>query len=1016
MPYSWGEEAQAVLKPGLRGLVRILGGPGTGKSSLVVDAARVHLADGVAPESVLLLTGSSRMGSDARAALTTALLQAAATGSGRVAIREPLVQTVASYASTVVRKSAGLADALPPNPVTGAAQDSIIRELLADECEAARWPAHLQPALGTAGFATELRQLLAQCSSRGVDPRELERLGHRWGRPEWSAAGQFAARYAEALGVVDCVGAALAAFTANPELLAAEHARVRLLLVDDAHQLNPQAARLVHTLAAGTELALLAIDPNQQVFALASQTPAVTLTMSRRCAPAIARAISGIASRLPGGSDSPGSAMLGSGSQPGSVLVRLVASAHAEATLIADTVRRAHLIDGVPWSRIAVIMRSAQRVGAQLPRVLAAAGVPVAAPVSASPNGKLADVPVVRALLTVLTVTGEGLTAQSALDLVSGPIGGVDPVSLRQLHRALCRAVLGGATEEYGDLLKRVLTSEASFAEAWAQPLRRVRETLDAAARCHHDGMDPQHILWAAWHRSGLPQRLLNVIDRGGPLKEQAASDLDAVTELFEIANRYVCNTADASLCGLVQHVAGVALPAARPRPAHRAEHVALLGVQDALEQDWDLVILAGLQQGVWPNAVRRDGVLAIQRLREVVDGGAQGGALAAEPLVEERRLLVAAMGRARHRLVVTAVTGAASGAGAASDEAAVPSEFFDEISDWATGDDQSSAPAPITAPPLLSSSALVGQLRAVVCAPDGAVDEAARGVAATQLARLAKAGIPGADPASWYGLAAVSTAKPLNGGDHIVTLTPTTVQMLNDCPLRWLVERHGGTSPRDLASTLGSVLHRLFAEPSATESDLLAELNRVWKRLPFAAQWYSDNELARYRAMVEAFVQWRSHTRHELTEVGVEVAVDGVLDVDGVAVRLAGRIDRVERDGADRLVIVDIKTGKTPASKDDAQRHVQLGLYQLAVVEGLLAHSDPQDREPGGALLVYPGRTGVGGPAVREQDPLTPAAHHTWRGLIRQAAIATLGPQFIARQCDGCTHCPVRRSCPAHA
>ena len=136
-------------------------------------------------------------------------------------------------------------------------------------------------------------------------------------------------------------------------------------------------------------------------------------------------------------------------------------------------------------------------------------------------------------------------------------------------------------------------------------------------------------------------------------------------------------------------------------------------------------------------------------------------------------------------------------------------------------------------------------------------------------------------------------------------------------------------------------MLHALIAEPGKTESQLLAELDRAWEHLPFDAQWHSANELARHRAMIEAFVEWRAQTRSELTEVGVEVDVDGVLGVrreDGGEVRLRGRVDRLERDAAGRLVIVDIKTGKTPVSKDDAQQHAQLAMYQLAVAEGLMS------------------------------------------------------------------------------
>src|ERR1700739_3108089 len=106
---------------------------------------------------------------------------------------------------------------------------------------------------------------------------------------------------------------------------------------------------------------------------------------------------------------------------------------------------------------------------------------------------------------------------------------------------------------------------------------------------------------------------------------------------------------------------------------------------------------------------------------------------------------------------------------------------------------------------------------------------------------------------------------------------------------------------------------------------------------------------------MVAAFVEWRAQTRGELTEVGTEVDIDGTLETalgDGGGIRLRGRVDRLERDGAGRAVIVDVKTGKTPVSKDDAQQHAQLAMYQLAVAEGLIP-ADPPGLEPGGARLV---------------------------------------------------------------
>ncbi len=109
----------------MRGTVRVLGGPGTGKSTLLVDTAVAHISAGRDPESVLLLTGSSRLGAAAKAAITATLLSS----GDRTVVREPLVRTLHSYAFAVLRLAAQRNGSPPPRLITSAEQDGIIREL-----------------------------------------------------------------------------------------------------------------------------------------------------------------------------------------------------------------------------------------------------------------------------------------------------------------------------------------------------------------------------------------------------------------------------------------------------------------------------------------------------------------------------------------------------------------------------------------------------------------------------------------------------------------------------------------------------------------------------------------------------------------------------------------------------------------------------------------------------------------------------------------------------------------------
>lgn len=1057
---TWGPEVAPLLAAASargnrdRRPWQVLGGPGTGKTSLIVDlaAARIGGPDGD-PESVLVLTHSRKAATAVREQITTALLGA---GESR-ATREPLVRTVHSYAFAVLRLQAAAHSNPPPRLITGAEQDAVLRELLRGDLEdgADYWPERLRPALPMVGFAAQLRDLMLRAGERGLGPEDLIRLGREHDRPEWVAAGTFVTRYeqvmllrgsvgveapeatAPALDAAELVGAALTAFATDPDLLDRERARIRCLLVDDAQHLDPQAAELVRLLGRGADLAMVAGDPDQAVFGFRGADARyltdladpgsdrqVVLRTNHRSAQKISAVTARIAGRLPGLPPHRGARPVTD--EAGDASVAVLATAGKESALIADTLRRAHLRDGVPWSRMAVIVRSVPRVLAPLRRSLLAAGVPVTTAASELP---LARQHAVGGLLLALrAIAGGPFTGEDALALVSGPVGGADPVTLRRLRRGLRRVELAAGGERDSAELLRALIVEGEqehqqvvdkLTDGEFGALRRTLTVLSRSRKAYREGRGVEFVLWSCWQATGLEKRWSAASVRGGPIGAQADRDLDAVVALFDAAANYVDRLPRASLAGFVDYLADQEIPSDPRSAAAGPEAVSVLSAHAAAGREWDVVVVAGVQEGLWPGLRARGTLLGTEALVDLTAGVADPGettlSRTAPLLAEERRLFLLACSRARRTLLVTAVR-AATG-----DADLEPSRFVDELlgADEELGDSAADL-APALPSRVLALPSLIAELRRVVCDPELAdTDPDKQHRAATQLARLARAGVRGAHPEHWYGVADPSTTEPLwRPEDGPVPLSPSTIEQLDACPLRWALERHGGSDGENTHAVTGTLVHTLVQAVAGKmpPDQVRRALATAWDAVDLGSQWYSRREMDRTAQMIDSFSEWLRRTRGELTEVGVEVAVDGVLEarVEGEpAVLLRGRIDRLERDADGRPVVVDVKTARTPVSKETAQQHAQLATYQLAAARGAI-DGEPA-AQPGGARLVFVAKANrKDGATQRLQEPLTEETEEQWLDVVHAAAAATQGPGYWARPNDGCRHCPVIGSCPA--
>ncbi|HSF26683.1 MAG TPA: ATP-dependent helicase, partial [Actinomycetes bacterium] len=638
------------------GPMRVLGAPGTGRTTVLVElaAARVE-RDGVAPGAVLLLAPSRRAAADLRDRVTRRL---------RRTVREPLARSVHSYAFGLLRQAAALAGDPPPRLLAAPEQDLILRDLLAGhragDGRSPDWPAQLRPALTTRGFRTELRDLFARSVERGVDPAGLAALGRAHQRADWVAAATLMAEYLDVTalrspGAHDPAGLVQAAadlLESDPALLAAERDRWAVVLVDDYHDADPAAARLLGLVCGGGRDLVVAGDPDSAVldfrggdprllrefcstFRTASGADAAshTLHTSWRRPRVLVELAARVTRRLPGPDDHRHLAV--PDGPPGQLEVHVLRSETAEAAYLAHRLREARLRGGdaaLGWSGMAVIARTATRL-ASLRRALVSAGVPVAV---SSSQLTVREQPAVVPLLTALGVVldPEKLDPETAVALLTSPLGGADAMALRRLRQALRQEERAGGGGRASD----ALLVEALGDPGWlatldhrdARPGVRVATILAAgraalartAEGAVGDGVNAETVLWALWQASRLEESWRRTALAGGPAGARADRDLDAVVALFDAAARFVDRLPAAGPAAFLDYLLGQEVPGdtlAERAPSDEA--VTLLTVHTASGQEWELVAVAGVYDGVWPDLRPRGSLLGSEQLVDIVSG-----------------------------------------------------------------------------------------------------------------------------------------------------------------------------------------------------------------------------------------------------------------------------------------------------------------------------------------------------------------------------------------------------------
>jgi superfamily I DNA/RNA helicase/RecB family exonuclease len=971
----------------------VLGAPGTGKTTMIVElvADRV-LGRGWDPGEVLVLTPMRTTATRLRDALSVRLGRATA---------GPPARSIASFAFEIVTEASRAAGAPAPRLVTGAEQDADIAALLEGHLAdggGPAWPDDLGPEVRrTARFRSELRELITRTVEFDVDAAGLAELGRAHDRPAWVAAAAFIDEYLQVVSAArerqldqaELARFAVEALTSGDP--GARAAALRLVIVDDFQEATEASFAILRALARRGVAVIAVGDPDVAANGFRGgetdvlgrlgdvlrigDVRSLNLERIHRHGPALRSVTSAVTDRI--GAAAAGTQRAARAvDAPDDGIERLAATTPARQwSAIARELRERHLLHGVPWSQLAVIVRSRAQLDV-VRRALAQAEVPVRV---VTGGIALRDDPAARALLTLVDVAiGRlPLTPEVGNDLILGPFGGLDRLGLRRLRLALRAAELEGGGDRSADaLLVEALAEPGTFAlidHRVGRAAERLSLTLQALRSANGS---IEELLWLAWDRSGLARSWYAQSMGSGPTAVEANRNLDGIVALFTTAKRFAERRPDEPPAVFLADVLEADVPEDVLAPRALSEAVLVATPSATIGLEFDTVVVAALQEGVWPNMRLRGSLLAPQELVRVVLG-IDSAAIDERRAIrdDELRLFALAVSRARRRLVLTAV---------ANDDEAV-SPFLTMLGDRAATAD------PFARPPL-TLRGMVGRLRRTLTDPGATAAE--RRDSAANLAALAAHEVPGAVPSDWHGIAPISTEAALFA-DEPVPIRPSSLETVEKSALDWFLESVARSDP-GLAANVGTIMHSALELATSPDPQALwATVESRWGELQFESAWIEERQKRTMWRFTEALSQYltdfsTSGRRAVAAEQRFELAVGDAI--------VRGSIDRVELAGDGAVVIVDLKTG-TPARKQDVPAHPQLAVYQLAYAEHaldeyLLAFGD---HRAGGATLLFVKKGAEGKKYSEAHQPAFDAVQlDAFRDRIKVAATLVASDSFL--------------------
>ena len=235
--------------------------------------------------------------------------------------------------------------------------------------------------------------------------------------------------------------------------------------------------------------------------------------------------------------------------------------------------------------------------------------------------------------------------------------------------------------------------------------------------------------------------------------------------------------------------------------------------------------------------------------------------------------------------------------------------------------------------------------------------------------------------------------------------LSYTQIYLYQSCPLYYKLQYIDGLKPKDKwYFSFGLTLHfcaEYFFKVRVPPPPSLDKLLQFYQQNWISEGYESAEEEAKYRAYGREILAkfWEIHS----ADFRMPIAVEWPFHIDIEGVKLAGKIDRVDKLESGGLSIVDYKTDKELFTRDDLETNLQLTLYQLAVEKMWYL---PVER-----LTLYHLRSNTPCSCAARDEALLEEARH----LVLEVAKNIAEGEFPAVEnqycpCDFAEHCPYYR------